>query len=319
LSRDRESLQPGTWALQWEDGFGWVDRVMASDRTSVEREFRPLIGTPPPGGWASLRGVSRSADPRSLLGLPFVTLSVPGPLGDNPAWFVPGHDTTWVIYVHGRAANRAEGLRTLGALCERGMPGLLVSYRNDPGAPRSPDGRSHLGLTEWEDLESAVGYALAHGAREVVIAGYSMGGQIALQFLARSRFAARVRGLVLESPTLDWRAVLAQRARMLHVAGPATWIGEQAATLRAGIDWGQLDRVRHAEGITVPILLFHCVHDRYAPAERSAAFARALPAQVTLVLVAGGNHVDAWNVDPAAYAARLNAWFDRLGAGHVPS
>ena len=319
LSRDRESLQPGTWGLQWEDGFGWVGRVMAIDAAGVEREFRPMIGTPPPGGWASLCGVSRSADPRSLLGMTFTGLSVPGPCGDYPAWFVPGHDSTWVIYVHGRAANRAEGLRTLGALRERGMPGLLITYRNDPEAPRSPDGRYHLGLTEWQDLESAVSYALAHGARDVVIAGYSMGGQVALQFLAHSRLAGRVRGVVLESPTLDWRAVLAQRGRVLHVPAAATWIGEQAASLRAGLDWGQLDRLRHERGITTPILLFHCVHDRFAPVARSEAFARALPSRVTLVLVAGGNHVDAWNADPAAYATRLNAWFDRLGAGRVPS
>src|SRR5882762_5642983 len=39
LSRDAESLQPGTWALQWQHGYGWVGRVLESDATGVVREF----------------------------------------------------------------------------------------------------------------------------------------------------------------------------------------------------------------------------------------------------------------------------------------
>ena len=310
LSRDRESLQPGTWALQWEDGYGWVDAVLSADRSSVERVFRPVVGRPPVEGWASLRGVSRSAEPRSMLGLAYSTVRIAGPLGDYPAWFVPGHESTWVIYVHGRAANRAEGLRTLGVLARRGMPGLLITYRNDLEAPRSPDGRYHLGQTEWQDLEAAVRFALDHRARDVVIAGYSMGGQIALQFMAHSPLASHVRGLLLESPVLDWNAVIMHRARLTHVPAFAAWLGERVATMRAGLDWSDLDRVAHASGITTPILLFHCVHDSFAPVSRSESFARSLPGCVTFVRIEGGNHVDAWNADPDHYAVTLEAWVE---------
>lgn len=60
LSRDRESTEPGVWALQRLEGFGRVGDVIATDDTSVVRDFRPLVGPVPKGGWASLRGVSRS-------------------------------------------------------------------------------------------------------------------------------------------------------------------------------------------------------------------------------------------------------------------
>jgi uncharacterized protein len=315
LSRDHESLQAGSWALEWEGGFGQVGPVLAADDTAVVREFHAIVGEPPVGGRASLRGVSRSADPQSLLGLSCEPVAFDGPLGRYAAWFVPGPDSTWVVYVHGRGANRAEGLRTLGVLATRGLPGLLVTYRNDPGAPASPDGRYHLGLTEWSDLEAAVRYALDHGARDVVLSGYSMGGQIAMQFMSRSPLAAHVRGIVLESPVLDWNATLEHRARHLGVPAFYTWLGKRAATARAGIDWDQFDRVANPGRLSAPILLFHSLHDDRTPEAVSETFARELPRQTTLIRVQGGNHVEAWNADPARYSAALQRWFTAHGIG----
>jgi hypothetical protein len=270
------------------------------------------------GGWASLRGISRSANPHVLLGLDYETRVIDGPLGTYPAWFVPGPDSTWVLYVHGIGANRAEGLRTLSVLSHRGLPGLLVTYRNDLDAPRSPDGLYHLGLTEWRDIEAAVRYALSHGARDVVIASYSLGGQVALQFMSRSPLSSRVRGLILEAPVLDWDATLAHRSRVLGVPSIATWFARQLAGMRAGLDWDQLDRLKHHEGFTAPVLLFHGIHDEYVPAATSEAYARALPEQVTLVRIPEANHVEAWNADPRRYAAAVNEWCAKHDVGKAP-
>lgn len=318
LSHDRESLQPGVWALQWEDGFGRIGPVLASDDSSVVRQFEAVIGQPPGGGWASLRGISRSANPQNFLALPYEARSFDGPLGTYPAWFVPGTDSTWVIYVHGIGANRAEGLRTLSVLTTRSLPGLLVTYRNDLDAPRSPDGLYHLGLTEWLDVEAAARYALSHGALRLVLASYSMGGHITMQFMARSPLAARVAGVILEAPVLDWKATLAHRSHVLGVPGIATWCARTIAAMRAGLDWGQLDFVANHRGITAPILLFHGVHDQFVPEASSAAYARALPRQVTFVAIEQANHVEAWNADPARYAAIVHHWCDSLSIGRSP-
>jgi len=318
LSRDLQSLEQGTWALQWEDGFGRVGRVLASDDSSVVREFEAVVGQPPVGGWASLRGVSRSANPRNLLGLAYETKVFDGPLGTYPAWFVPGPDSTWVIYVHGIGANRAEGLRTLSVLSTRGLPGLLVTYRNDVDAPRASDGLYHLGLTEWQDVDAAVRYALSHGARNVVLSSYSMGGQITMQFMSRSPLAARVIGVILEAPVLDWNATLAYRSRVLGVPPIGTWLAKQVARMRARLDWDQLDRVNHHEGVTAPILLFHGLHDQVVPESASEAYARSLPGVVTLVRIEHANHVEAWNADPVRYAATLNQWCAARGIGSAP-
>jgi len=315
LSLDHESLQPGTWALEWEGGYAWVGRVLRVHGAAVERELELVAGRPPVGGWASLRGVSRSADPRSMLGLGFATVYCAGPLGPCPAWLVPGTDSTWVLYVHGRGANRAEGLRTLGVLARRGLPGLLVSYRNDAGAPRTAGGRSSLGLAEWQDLEAGARYALSHGARDLVLAGYSMGGQVVMQFMARSPLAARVRGIVLESPLLDWNATLEHRARALGVPAVGTWLGRRVATLREGLDWSRLDLVTHAADPAAPVLIFHGLNDSFAPESVSEIYAREHPGRVTLLCGGRGNHVEAWNADPARYAADLGGWCAAHGIG----
>lgn len=315
LSRDRESLEPGVWALQWKDGFARIGAVLEKNDTSVVRACGVVTGQLPVGGWASLRGISRSANPANYLGLPFEARSFDGPLGSHPAWFVPGSDSTWAIYVHGIGANRAEGLRTLSVLNARGLPGLLITYRNDLDAPRSPDGLYHLGLTEWRDIEAAARYALAHGARDLVLASYSMGGHVTLQFLARSPLAARVRGVILEAPVLDWAATLDHRSRVLRVPAVATWAGKTIAAARAGLDWNELDFVHHHEQVVTPMLLFHGLHDTYVPVAVSEAYARARPGQVTFVGIEHGNHVDAWNADPVRYAADVNRWCAAYGIG----
>jgi uncharacterized protein len=318
LSRDRESLQPGTWALQWEDGFGRIGRVLASDDSSVVREFESVVAEPPVGGWASLRGISRSANPRILLGLDYETRAFPGPLGSYPAWFVPGPDSTWVLYIHGIGANRAEGLRTLSVLSARGLPGLLVTYRNDLDAPRATDGLYHLGLTEWRDIEAAVADALSHGARDVVLASYSMGGHVTMQFMSRSPLASRVRGVILEAPVLDWSATLAHRSRVLGVPAIATWFAKQLAGMRAGLDWDQLDLVTHHEGVRAPILLFHGIHDQFVPEAASEAYAKVMQDQVTLVRIEQANHVEAWNADPQRYTSIVNDWCAKHAIGNAP-
>ncbi len=62
----------------------------------------------------------------------------------------------------------------------------------------------------------------------------------------------------------------------------------------------------------------HNLGDNFTPEARSEAFARALPGRVTLERISGGNHVEAWNADPARYATRVNAWFSAHVIGRDP-
>ena len=81
---------------------------------------------------------------------------------------------------------------------EAGWSTLVVSYRNDGEAPRSPDGRYALGDEEWEDVEAALRWVAERGATSVVLVGWSMGGATVLQAATRASGRELVVGLVLD-------------------------------------------------------------------------------------------------------------------------
>jgi hypothetical protein len=102
-----------------------------------------------------------AGDPKQAFGIPFADMSIPDELGPMPAWSIPGRGDTWAIVVHGINGTPEVGLRIVPALHRIGLPTLLIAYREDHGAPPSPDGLHHMGLTEWRDLQAAARYALA--------------------------------------------------------------------------------------------------------------------------------------------------------------
>ena len=142
------------------------------------------------------------SDPADL-GLSFDQIVIPGPLGDYPAWELPGTDDTWVVFVHDRGTSRREALRLLFSVNLAGYPSLVITYRNDKGAPASQAGRHALGEDEWEDLEAAVDHVLISGGVDVVIVGHGMGTALASTFVHNSELGHRVQGLIFDAPLLQ--------------------------------------------------------------------------------------------------------------------
>lgn len=314
LSAAGNARTEGTWALEWKGGYGELTGAAELAGNRVSRRFRAIAGRPPVGGRASVLPYAFAADPLALRGLPFEQVAITTPAGVCPAWLVKAASSggAWAIVVHGRGAVRAQALAITPALLGLGWNVLVPSYRNDPGAARSADGRYRLGATEWRDLEAAVRWARGHGARRIVLVGYSMGAQIALQFMRHSPLASSVEGLVLESPLLRWRPVLDVAARERGVPPAVTSLAMFVTRLRAGIDWDDLDLVAHARDFGVPILAFHGLADTKVPIASSEAFAARRPEFVTLVRVIGAGHVRCWNVDPDGFEAALTSWMRRL-------
>ena len=77
-----------------------------------------------------------------------------------------------------------ETVRAVPVARELGLTSLLISYRNDEGAPAT--GTYGFGLTEWRDLEAAVVQLRGEGHDRLLLVGASMGGAIVGQFMARS-------------------------------------------------------------------------------------------------------------------------------------
>jgi uncharacterized protein len=324
LARDpaspRELTIPGTWGLRWAGGYGQLGAIRSLGADRVERALTRLEGTPPRAGErTAVEGNAWPADPALAAGRPAREVSYPPPLGPVPAWLVEGRRDTWVILVHGYNAPRTETLRALATVAGQGYPALAIDYRNDPGAPATPDGLRHWGATEWRDLEAATRYAVGRGAGSVVLTGYSMGAAVVASFLLSSPLAARVRGVVLDSPALDLGEVIDHAAtdRDLPVLGtpvpPAlTVVAKGIAGLRYDLDWGQLDYVDRAGGLAAPMLVFHQTGDPTVPVAISEALAEARPDLVTFERFGGDGHVQSWNVDRARYERAVRAFLDRV-------
>ena len=312
-------LTPGVWGLQWPTGYGQVTRIVARDQATVTRAFRHLTGSAlAAGARVALDNKAFPGDPRVGLGIAFRNVSYRGPLGSYPAWLVPGSTDTWAILVHGNALDRLDTIKVVPALHRLGLPVLMISYRNDAGAPQDPSGMLRYGLTEWQDLAAAVQYALLHGAHRLLLVGYSMGGAIVISFLERSPLSTRVAGVILDSPMTDFgRAVDHGAARQtlpvvgLPVPQSLTEVAKWIAGWRYGVDWRSLDYLDEAARLQAPILLFQGTADKRVPAATSDELAR-LARDVTYIRVAGADHLNSWNLDPARYDRAVQAFVRRI-------
>ncbi len=277
---------------------------------AVTRSFHVVAGTPPAAGdRGDVQAYAYPDDP-TVLGLDAEEVVAAGPLGDMPGWRFPGEGAAgedWVVFVHGRGASRAETLRGVEVVRgETDRSALVVTYRNDPGGPDSPDGYGHFGDTEWLDLQAWLAWLQSTSDPDTVtLYGYSQGGSVVAACLRRCEGIEDVTGAVLDSPLLSMQATLELQASERDIPDPvippllaATKV---VSTLRGGPDYANLEHVDALAALDLPILLFHGRDDDTVPFAPSARLAEADPDQVTF-LPYDGNHVRGWNVDPEGYA-----------------
>src|SRR5262249_1004305 len=150
LTRDVNTEKPMLLGLVWRDGAAILGPSVRVNGDEVVRTVTSVVrGTLRVGLDVAADRNVYDTDPKHARGLASHTVSVHGELGELPAWYVPptGEHTrsTWVIAVHGRDATRQETLRILPTVAAAGLPALVITYRNDVGAPATPDGYYHLG------------------------------------------------------------------------------------------------------------------------------------------------------------------------------
>ena len=300
-------------------GGGWVyTHAEVSVRDGVsERRIDRVEGTPPkPGDLAQFDLSYFPADPQRGLGLAYEEVSYPGPLGEYPAWYIPGAGSTWLIYAHGRGSTLREGLRVVDVAHRAGHPALVISYRNDPGAPRG-DGMAKFGADEWEDLEAAIAYARTRGAADVILGAGSMGGAITLSLFEHgSPQAQAVRGIFLDSPALDVGRQSRIAADAMGLPRLVAELGFLLSTWRFGLDWEAMDYLSAVDDVTVPMLVLHGEADSTISAESNRPVFAALATQgnATIEIVPGAQHLGLWNHDPAGFERRLSQFLAAVAA-----
>jgi alpha-beta hydrolase superfamily lysophospholipase len=316
LTRDLAALRPGRYGLSGNGTHAVVGPVLANTPhpadTVVRRLERVTHGTLEPGDKAWLTPNVYVGNPSAALGLEHADIDIPGELGALPAWFVPAARDTWVIAVHGLGATRELAMNLMEFLHRSHFPVLALAYRGDLGAPRPPDGLNHLGESEWRDLDAAIRYALRHGARQVVLHGWSTGATMALRAAARSGLRDRVSGLVLDSPVLSWETTVRALAAARRTPGPLLPLAVRAAQGRTGLYGDRAGNTDPSAGLRIPALVFHGPDDTVAPWQFSRRLAAARPDMVALRTVGNAPHGAMWNADPQGYEEALGRFLTPL-------
>lgn len=318
-----ETVVPGRYGLWLDGGTGHL-RVgdildVDEDDGRVVRELHAVDRGEPRVGPARWNSYYHGSPPETSLGVTSRDVTIVTDVGPAPAWVIPAPRPTdrWAVLVHGRGARREECLRGVEPLHRAGLTVLIPSYRNDEVAPPGPDGRYNLGLSEWKDIEKAILYAVEHGAREIVLGGWSMGGAIVLQLLDRSWTSSFVSRVILDGPVIDWNDVLEHHARLHHVPHPVgslgrTLMGRRWARRLVGVheavDVAKTDWVGRAEELRHPLLLIHSVDDEFVPVGPSRALAEVRPDLVTFEEWHLARHCKEWNVEPDRWEGLVSSF-----------
>ncbi len=324
LARTPDTVLPGRYGLFTTGSADYlkVGSVLSSSEATVTRKLLTQVD-----GQSSLAPDAAFSGwyyqrPEELH-LPFTVEHIHAAIGACPAWLFPAepttdlNDETWVIQIHGRGTTRAECLRAVPVFHALGITSLIVSYRNDGDAPRSRAGAYGLGATEWRDVDAAVGWARRHGARRILLMGWSMGGAIALQTAVGSAHREQIAGVILDSPVVDWRTVLSYQAKAMHVPTPVTELAIGA--LRAewavpatgadgAIPFDRLDMVARASELRHPVLILHSDDDGFVPSSASHRLAQERPDLVELEVFRTARHTKLWNYDQQRWTDAIEAW-----------
>ncbi|MFD3488127.1 alpha/beta hydrolase [Streptomyces sp. NPDC058665] len=316
LTRCLASLRPGTYGLESADVQAVVgpviDDVPHPADTVVRRLERVSRGTLGAGSRVRLTPQIHHGDPGSALGLEYDRVEIPGELGPLPGWFVPGSRETWMITAHGLGATPEHPMNVMEFLVDQHLPVLNLFYRGDRGAPRPPDGLGHLGDSEWRDLDAAIRFAVRGGAEYVILYGWSVGATMALHAAGKSGQRDRIKGLVLDSPVLDWEATLRALATARRTPGPLLPLAVRAAQGRTGLRGGRLPVVADPGKLDVPTLIVHGPDDALSPWYPSRELAARRTDLVTLHTVSDAPHGAMWNADPTGYEETLRRFLTPL-------
>jgi alpha-beta hydrolase superfamily lysophospholipase len=215
---------------------------------------------------------------------------------------------TWVIHVHGRKASYAETLRNTKQFDELGFSQLAISHESDPKPNGLGKKVSHLGSTEWKQVEMAIDVVKTHGAERILIFGWSLGGLMVNQYLSRASVAEEVVGVIFDSPLLDYRSTLRLQAKREGYTEQMGDLVAEAITksrlLRllgfSNVPVDSLSALSVSLPVQIPTLLFYSLNDGYISMAGVFRYQKLNPT-VSLIEIPGARHCRLFNEDSQKY------------------
>lgn len=215
------------------------------------------------------------------------------------AWFLPaqGAAQATVLHLHGNAENISTHIGNVYWMPARGFNVLLLDYRGYGASLGSPSVEGAL-----IDVDSAMQTLLARAdvdRSRIVVFGQSLGGALAIHYVAHTPYRQHVRALIVESAFSSYREI----AREKLAAFWLTWPLQYPLSWTVSDDYSPLRAVGQVSPI--PLLILHGDADPIVPLHHGERLYEAARDPKALWVVPGGGHTE---------ALRDDAGRDRLAA-----
>lgn len=246
------------------------------------------------------------------LGLPYENVSFASDEGAIvlAGWWMPTDAPRGVvIFLHGYGDSKNQSLGVAPFLHDAGYSVLALDFR-----AHGASGGTHttVGLEEVHDVLGAIRYARSRepAAEDLALIGYSMGGAAALNAAAVSD---DVDAVIADSAFATLENIASNS--ITHFTDLPRYPFGPLSVAFAGwmvhTDVGENAPVRAIADANAPVLVIQGLADDIAiPAEDGEALAAAAPPGSQLWLVPGAAHVQAREVAPGEYEARVLSFLD---------
>ncbi len=187
-----------------------------------------------------------------------------------------------IIYLHGIADDRGSAYGVVKRFLPQGFH--VVAY-DSRAHGRSSGDRCTYGYFEKHDLKHVIDQL---DDDRIIVIGHSLGAAVALQAAA---LEPRIRAIVAASTFSDLRAIATERAPFVfsqRSINAAFALAEEQAHFVVD----EVNPVRAASRLRIPVLLIHGVHDRETPPIHSERVFKALSGPKRLLMVPDASHND---------------------------
>jgi fermentation-respiration switch protein FrsA (DUF1100 family) len=216
------------------------------------------------------------------------------------AWFLPAQGTAQatVLHLHGNAENISTHIGNVYWMPARGFNVFLLDYRGYGLSLGSPSVEGAL-----EDVDSAMQALLGRAdvdRSRMVVFGQSLGGALAIHYVAHSSYRQYVCALIVESAFSSYREITREKLADFWL----TWPLQYPLSWTVNDDYSPLRAVGWISPI--PLLILHGDKDPIVPLHHGLRLYEAAREPKALWVVPGGGHTEAMRDD--ALRDRLTAY-----------